>query len=58
MNLDVIIKERMKNGLSPLTKKGDTVELHHIGQKQDSPLAELATQEHRGKGNYAILHDT
>lgn len=50
-------KERMANGLSPITKTGETVELHHIGQKADSPLAELTTQEHRGKGNDTILHD-
>lgn len=50
-------KERMENGNPPLTKSGETVELHHIGQKQDSPLAELTTQEHRGKGNDTILHD-
>lgn len=50
-------KERMENGNPPLTKDGETIELHHIGQKQDSPLAELTTQEHRGKGNDAILHD-
>lgn len=50
-------KERMENGNAPLTEKGETVELHHIGQKQDSPLAELTTQEHRGKGNDTILHD-
>lgn len=50
-------KERMENGNAPLTETGETVELHHIGQKQDSPLAELTTQEHRGKGNDTILHD-
>lgn len=50
-------KERMENGNVPLTESGETVELHHIGQKQDSPLAELTTQEHRGKGNDAVLHD-
>lgn len=50
-------KERMENGNAPLTENGETVELHHIGQKQDSPLAELTTQEHRGKGNDTILHD-
>lgn len=50
-------KERMENGNAPLTRSGETVELHHIGQKQDSPLAELTTQEHRGKGNDTILHD-
>lgn len=50
-------KERMENGNPPLTENGETVELHHIGQKQNSPLAELAIQEHRGKGNDTILHD-
>lgn len=50
-------KERMENGIPPLTKNGETVELHHIGQKSDGPLAELTTQEHRGKGNDTILHD-
>lgn len=50
-------KERMENGNAPLTENGEIVELHHIGQKQDSPLAELTTQEHRGKGNDTILHD-
>lgn len=50
-------KERMENGNAPLIESGETVELHHIGQKQDSPLAELTTQEHRGKGNDTILHD-
>lgn len=50
-------KERMEDGNPPLTKNGETVELHHIGQKQDSPLAELSTKEHRGKGNDTILHE-
>ena len=50
-------RERMERGRPPLTKDGHEVELHHIGQKQDSPLAELTTQEHRGVGNDTILHD-
>ncbi|NQX62596.1 hypothetical protein HQN88_27375 [Paenibacillus qinlingensis] len=50
-------KERMENGQSPISKNGETVELHHIGQKSDSPLAELTTKEHRGVGNDTILHD-
>ena len=49
--------ERIEQGLSPLNKEGNVIELHHIGQHQDSPLAELTTQEHRGKGNDNILHD-
>lgn len=49
-------KERMEQGLAPLTKEGRPYELHHIGQHQDSPLAELTMQEHRGKGNDTILH--
>lgn len=50
-------KERAEQGLSPITKDGKTVELHHIGQHADSPLAELTPEEHRGKGNDTILHD-
>lgn len=50
-------KERAEQGLSPITKDGKTVELHHIGQHADSPLAELTTEEHRGKGNDTVLHD-
>lgn len=50
-------RERMADGNAPLSKRGETIELHHIGQKQDSPLAELTTKEHRGKGNDTVLHD-
>lgn len=50
--------ERAEAGLSPINKDGDTIELHHIGQKMDSPLAELTPDEHRGQENYSVLHDT
>lgn len=49
--------ERVQSGLSPITNNGEIVELHHIGQKSDSPLAELTAKEHRGQGNDTILHD-
>lgn len=50
-------KERAEQGLSPINKDGKVIELHHIGQHADSPLAELIPEEHRGKGNDKILHD-
>lgn len=50
-------RERVKDGLSPINKDGKVIELHHIGQHADSPLAELTLQEHRGKGNDTILHN-
>lgn len=50
-------RERMQNGNPPIDKNGETIELHHVGQKADSPLAELNTTEHRGKGNHGVLHD-
>lgn len=50
-------RERGKLGLAPLDENGNPLELHHIGQKENSPLAELTMQEHRGKGNDNILHD-
>lgn len=49
--------ERMSQGLAPLDNNGEPVELHHIGQKNDSPLAELTREEHRGVQNDSILHD-
>lgn len=51
-------KQRVEDyNLVPYNKNGEKVELHHIGQKDDSPLAELTANEHRGKGNDSILHD-
>lgn len=49
-------KERMEQGFAPLDPDGRPYELHHIGQHQDSPLAELTMQEHRGKENFSVLH--
>lgn len=48
--------ERMELGFAPIDKDNETIELHHVGQKPDSPLAELTYQEHRGKGNSGVLH--
>lgn len=48
--------ERIKSNLSPITKSGDVVELHHVGQDPDSPLAELTRDQHRGAGNDTVLH--
>lgn len=47
--------ERMIQGKAPIGNDGKAVELHHVGQKQDSPLAELTYTEH--KQNSHILHD-
>jgi len=50
-------KERIEQNLVPISKDGKLIELHHVGQKADSPLAELTCEEHRGKGCDTILHD-
>lgn len=50
-------KERMEKGKPPLDKNGESIELHHIGQKSDSPFAELTKSEHIKNGNDTILHD-
>lgn len=49
--------QRMEQGYAPLDAQGRPIELHHIGQKQDSPLAELTGSEHRGAGNDNVLHN-
>lgn len=49
--------ERMEKGRSPLDMDGKPIELHHIGQTADAPLAELTKSEHMSNGNDSILHD-
>ena len=49
--------ERIKEGKSPLDSNNRCIELHHIGQQVNSPLAELKVEEHRGKINDSILHN-
>ena len=46
----------MGDGFPPRDNNGDPFELHHIGQHQDSPFAELTWAQHMGDGNNAILH--
>jgi len=46
----------MKKGLAPVDSNGNPFELHHIGQKTDSPLAILTQDQHRGTGNFSKLH--
>lgn len=61
---DITNRERMARGLAPLdSKTGKPLELHHLGQKADSPLVELTEEEHRtgeyedGKKNQSLWHD-
>jgi len=48
-------KDLIKEGKAPYGSDGKRINLHHIGQKADSPLAELTDTEH--KSNDSILHD-
>jgi hypothetical protein len=48
-------RERMEAGRAPIDENGDPVNLHHIGQKENSPLAELPDRVH--KECDAVLHD-
>lgn len=48
-------RDLIKNGKAPYGPDGERVNLHHIGQRIDSPLAELTNIEH--KQNDGILHD-
>ena len=49
--------DRMERGRAPIDNNGQTIELHHIGQKSNNGLAELNAKEHRGNGNDMVLHD-
>lgn len=52
--------ERMSDGNAPYyideNGKLKSYQLHHIGQKNDGPLAELTQKEHIQDGNDKILH--
>ena len=57
-------RQRMALGEAPIdSKTGKPLELHHFGQKADSPLVELTEAEHRtgdyinGKKNQSLWHD-
>jgi hypothetical protein len=57
-------RDRIARGLAPLdSNTGKPLELHHLGQKADSPLVELTVEEHRtgeyedGKKNQSLWHD-
>ena len=50
-------RERMKDGNAPYGLDGKLIELHHIGQRDNSPLAELSKSEHTGKDSDKYLHD-
>ena len=57
-------RDRIARGLAPLdSRTGKPIELHHLGQKADSPLVELTEEEHRtgeyedGKKNQSLWHD-
>ena len=43
-------------GVAPIDEMGRSYELHHIGQKANSPLAILTWDEHHSKDNFLILH--
>ena len=46
----------MQSGLAPLDPTGNAYELHHLGQKVDSPLAILTRKEHREGDNHKLWH--
>lgn len=47
--------ERMAAGRAPVDENGDSMHLHHVGQKESSPLAELRAEIHQKFD--AVLHD-
>lgn len=50
-------RELMAKGRSPYdAKTGEKIELHHMGQNFDAPLAELTENSEHGDGNHSTLH--
>lgn len=50
-------RERMQKGRAPIdAASGEKIELHHMGQEADAPLAELNENSEHGDGNHSVLH--
>ena len=49
-------KDLAGEGYPPRDENGAPYELHHIGQKPNSPLAELTHEQHHCDGNFKVLH--
>lgn len=55
---DLTNYERCAKGWSPIDSvTGEKIELHHMGQRSDSPFAELCENSEHGDGKHSILHD-
>ncbi len=51
--------ERMLHGDAPYdSETGQVIQVHHIGQRYESPFAELPRFLHIGAETYSVLHDT
>ena len=46
--------QRMRRGVAPIGTDGNSVELHHMLQSHDGPIAEVTSSFH--KQNYSTLH--
>ncbi|MDE5758696.1 MAG: HNH/ENDO VII family nuclease, partial [Allobaculum sp.] len=49
-------KDFAGDGYPPRSADGKPIELHHIGQNPNSPLAELTYEQHHKNGNFKKLH--
>lgn len=48
---------RLQKGMAPIDPlTGKAYEVHHVGQKEDGIFAILTQEQHRGEGNFKILH--
>ena len=48
--------KRMQQGLAPMGPDDLPVNLHHMLQTQDGPIAEITQSLHLGQGSYGVLH--
>ncbi|TNV09785.1 hypothetical protein FH968_23200 [Buttiauxella sp. B2] len=49
--------QRMEKGLAPIDKNGQSINLHHMLQKQDGPIAEVTQDFHTDNRNVIHIND-
>ena len=48
--------QRMKDGISPIGSDNKSINLHHMLQTQNGPIAEMTSSFHFSKSNFSTIH--
>jgi len=56
--IDQLIAPKKRGDAPTSIETGESIEIHHVGQKKGGPYEERHRREHRTEGSYKKYHDT